>query len=49
MNSSDGSVLQGLETEAREAKKDLRGDPVPVPLWVLRMARRWVPATTGRS
>jgi len=36
MNSSDGSVLEGLENDAREAKKGLWADPAPIPQWVYR-------------
>jgi endonuclease YncB( thermonuclease family) len=42
-------VLEGLEKDARAAMKGLWADPQPVPPWVYRMARRWMPATTGRS
>ena len=31
-----GTVLGGLETEAREAKKGLWADPKPVPPWEWR-------------
>lgn len=34
------TVLEGLETEAREARKGLWADPAPVPPWVYRKARR---------
>ena len=34
------TVLEGLETEAREAKKGLWADPAPIPPWVYRRARR---------
>ncbi len=34
------AVLEGLETEAREARKGLWVDPHPVPPWVYRKARR---------
>ena len=43
------TVLEGLEDQARAARKGLWADPQPVPPWVFRKARRWVPATTGRS
>jgi hypothetical protein len=33
-------VLEGLENEAREAKKGLWADPAPIPPWVYRKARR---------
>jgi hypothetical protein len=33
-------VLEGLEKDAREAKKGLWVDPVPIPPWVYRKARR---------
>ena len=33
--------------EAREAKKGRWVDPQPVPPWVYRITRRWVPASTG--
>jgi hypothetical protein len=33
-------VLEGLENDAREAKKGLWVDPAPVPPWVYRKARR---------
>ena len=33
-------MLEGLETEAREAKKGLCVDPAPIPPWVYRKARR---------
>jgi micrococcal nuclease len=32
-------VLEGLEKEAREARKGLWANPQPVPQWVLRKAR----------
>jgi endonuclease YncB( thermonuclease family) len=32
-------VLEGLETEAREAKKGLWVDPAPIPPWISRKAR----------
>ena len=34
------TVLEGLEKEAREAKKGLWVDPAPIPPWVYRNARR---------
>jgi hypothetical protein len=34
------TVLEGLEKEAREAKKGLWVDPAPIPPWVYRKARR---------
>lgn len=33
-------VLEGLEREAREARKGLWADPAPIPPWVYRKARR---------
>jgi len=33
-------VLEGLEKEARAAKKGLWVDPAPIPPWVYRKARR---------
>lgn len=33
-------VLEGLERDAREARKGLWGDPAPIPPWVCRKARR---------
>ena len=33
-------VQEGLEHEAREAKKGLWVDPAPIPPWVYRKARR---------
>jgi micrococcal nuclease len=33
-------VLEGLEQEAREAKKGLWADPAPIPPWVFRKAKR---------
>jgi hypothetical protein len=33
-------VLEGLEKEAREGRKGLWVDPVPVPPWVFRKAKR---------
>jgi micrococcal nuclease len=33
-------VLEGLEHEAREARKGLWADPQPVPPWVFRKAKR---------
>jgi len=33
-------VLEGLESEARQAKKGLWVDPAPIPPWVYRKARR---------
>jgi micrococcal nuclease len=34
------TLLEGLETEAREAKKGLWVDPAPIPPWVYRKAKR---------
>jgi hypothetical protein len=34
------TVLEGLEKEAREAKKGLWVDPAPIPPWVYRKAKR---------
>jgi hypothetical protein len=34
------TVLEGLENDAREAKKGLWADPAPIPPWVYRKARR---------
>ena len=34
------TVLEGLETEARESKQGLWVDPAPIPPWVYRKARR---------
>jgi micrococcal nuclease len=34
------TVLEGLEQEAREAKKGLWADPAPIPPWVFRKAKR---------
>jgi hypothetical protein len=34
------TVLEGVEKEAREAKKGLWADPAPIPPWVYRKARR---------
>ena len=34
------TVLEGLEKEARDAKKGLWVDPAPIPPWVHRKARR---------
>jgi micrococcal nuclease len=34
------TVLEGLEKEARAAKKGLWVDPAPIPPWVYRKARR---------
>jgi len=34
-----GTVLEGLEKEAREAGKGLRADPQPVPPWEWRKIR----------
>jgi nuclease-like protein len=34
------TVLEGLEKEAREAKKGLWIDPAPIPPWVYRKAKR---------
>ena len=42
MNSSDGSVLEGLEHEAREGRKGLWADPQPVPPWEGRKRSKWV-------
>jgi len=33
-------VLEGLEKEAREAKKGLWADSAPIPPWVYRKAKR---------
>ena len=33
MNSSDGSVQEGLENEAREGRKGLWANPQPAPPW----------------
>lgn len=33
-------VLEGFEKEAREANRGLWADPVPIPPWVYRKARR---------
>jgi len=33
-------VLEGLEKEAREARKGLWVDPTPVPPWVYRQVKR---------
>ena len=33
-------MLEGLEKEAREAKRGLWADPAPIPPWVYRKARR---------
>jgi endonuclease YncB( thermonuclease family) len=35
------TVLEGLEKEARDAKKGLWADPSPIPPWVYRKARCW--------
>jgi micrococcal nuclease len=40
MNSSDGSVLEGLETEAHDAKNGLWADPQPVPPWEWHRLRK---------
>ena len=37
---TEHTVLEHLETEARESKKGLWADPAPVPPWVYRKARR---------
>ena len=34
------TVLDGLEKDAREARKGLWVDPAPIPPWVYRKARR---------
>ena len=34
------TVLEGVEKEAREAKKGMWVDPTPIPPWVYRKARR---------
>ena len=34
------TVLEGLEKEAREARKGLWADPLPIPPWVYRKARQ---------
>src|SRR5215475_3613720 len=34
------TILEGLEKDAREAKKGLWADPAPIPPWVYRKARR---------
>ena len=34
------TILEGLEKDARQAKKGLRADPAPIPPWVYRKARR---------
>ena len=34
------TVLEGLEKEARESRKGLWVDPVPIPPWAYRKARR---------
>jgi len=42
MNSSDGSVLEGLENEAREGRKGLWVDAAHVPPWEGRKRSKWV-------
>src|SRR5262249_7761288 len=37
---SGDTVLEGLERDAREAKKGLWVDPAPIPPWVFRKAKR---------
>ena len=43
-----GTVLEGLETEVREAKKGLWADPQPVPPWEWRQLRRSLPSYLPR-
>jgi endonuclease YncB( thermonuclease family) len=40
MNSSDGSVLEGLENEAREGRKGLWVDAAHVPPWEWRKTKQ---------
>ena len=36
----DSAILEGLENEAREARKGLWADPQPIPLWECRKIRK---------